>query len=104
MCIIIIIAIIIIIIIIIILVKFRYLNSNLTESAIKRCNLKMFRGLFIGMICSCAPLFKFFSAPPDGATTKYEILNRIFSDFLRTYYCDILDNVYRFESVFSCNG
>jgi len=42
---------------------------------------------------SHAPMFKFFSAPPDGATIEYEISNRGFSDFLRMYYCDFLNNV-----------
>ena len=41
------------------------------------------------------PMFKFFSAPPDGASTVYQISNRGFSDFLRAYYCDFLNNVYR---------
>ena len=45
-------------------------------------------------------MFKFFSAPPDGATTEYQISNRGFSDFLRTYY-DFLNDVYRYGSVFS---
>ena len=27
------------------------------------------------MASSCAPMFKFFSAPPDGAITDYEISN-----------------------------
>jgi len=42
---------------------------------------------------SCAPMFKCFSEPPDGATTEYQISNGEFSDFLRTYYCDFLNNV-----------
>jgi len=29
------------------------------------------------MIRSCAPLFNFFSAPSDGATTEYQISNRV---------------------------
>jgi len=33
------------------------------------------------MICSCAPTFKIFSAPPDVASTEYQISNRKFSDF-----------------------
>jgi len=35
------------------------------------------------MICSCASMFKFFSAPPDGATgtTEYQIFNRGFPIF-----------------------
>jgi len=35
------------------------------------------------MICSCAPMFKFFYTPPDGASIEYQISNREFSDFLR---------------------
>ena len=34
------------------------------------------------MVCSCAPMFKFFSVPPDGApqTTKFQTADlRIFS-------------------------
>ena len=31
------------------------------------------------MVCSCAPMFKFFSALPDDATTEYEISNHGFS-------------------------
>ena len=31
------------------------------------------------MACSCALIFKFFSAPPDGATIEYEISSRGFS-------------------------
>jgi len=38
-------------------------------------------------------MFKFFYTPPDGASTKYQISNRKFSDFLHTYYCDFLNNV-----------
>ena len=38
------------------------------------------------MICSCAPIFKFLYTPPDGASTEYQISNREFSDFLRTYF------------------
>ena len=53
------------------------------------------------MICSCAPMFKFFYTPPDGASTEYQISNREFSDFLRTYYCDFLNNVYRQARFFS---
>ena len=30
------------------------------------------------MICSCAPIFKFFYTPPDGASTEYQISNREF--------------------------
>ena len=41
------------------------------------------------MLCSCASVFRFFSAPPDVATVEYEI-----SDFLYTYYCDFLNNVH----------
>ena len=51
------------------------------------------------MICNCAPVFKFFYSPPDGASTEYQISNREFSDFLRTYYCDFL--VYRQARFFS---
>jgi len=29
-----------------------------------------------------------------GASTEYQISNHKFSDFLRTYYCDFLNNVY----------
>ena len=53
------------------------------------------------MICSCAPMFKFFCTPPDGASTEYQISNREFSDFLQTYYCDFLSNVYRQARFFS---
>jgi len=45
------------------------------------------------MVRSCASMFKFLSAPPDGDTIEYEISNRGFSDFLRTYYCDRHYNV-----------
>jgi len=38
------------------------------------------------MICSCAHVFKFLYTPPDGASTEYQISNREFSDFLRTYF------------------
>jgi len=55
------------------------------------------------MICSCAPIFKFFYTPPDGASTGYQISNREFSDFLHTYYCNFLNNVYSYGSVFSCD-
>ena len=49
------------------------------------------------MVYSCALMFKYFSAPPDGASRpiEYEILNRGLSYFLCTYYCDFLKNVYR---------
>ena len=40
-------------------------------------------------------MFKFFCTPPDGASIEYQISNREFYDFLRTYYCDFLSNVYR---------
>ena len=33
------------------------------------------------MIFSCAPMFKFISAPPDGTTIEYEIANCKFSFF-----------------------
>ena len=39
-------------------------------------------------------MFKFFCTPPDCASTEYQISNREFSDFLRMYYCDFLNNVY----------
>ena len=55
------------------------------------------------MICSCAHMFKFFYTPPDGASTEYQISNREFSDFLHTYYCDFLYNVY-LRGIFSCNN
>ena len=45
------------------------------------------------MVCSCAPMFKFSSVLPDGATIEYEISNRGISDFLHSYYCDFLNNV-----------
>ena len=32
----------------------------------------------MGIIRSCAPIFKFFYAPPDGASTEYQISNREF--------------------------
>ena len=56
------------------------------------------------------PCLHFFSAPPDGATTEYyQISNRRFSDFLRMYYCDFLNNGYRYRKmctslVVMCNG
>jgi len=40
---------------------------------------------------SCAPMFEFFSAPPDGATTEFQISNQKFSDLLLMYYCEILN-------------
>ena len=46
-------------------------------------------------------MFKFFCTPPDGASTEYQISNREFSDFLHTYYCDFLSNVYRQVRFFS---
>ena len=46
-------------------------------------------------------MFKFFYTPPDGASTEYQISNREFSDFLHTYYCDFLNNVYSYRGVFS---
>jgi len=49
------------------------------------------------MICSCAPMFKFFYTSPSGASTvctEYQISNCEFSDFLPTYYCGFLNNVY----------
>jgi len=56
---------------------------------------KSFGGFIYAMIFSCARVFKFFSALPDGATIEYEISNRGLSDFLRAYYCNFLNNVYR---------
>ena len=56
----------------------------------------MFFGLFIEN-----DMFKFFYTPPDGASTEYQISNREFSDFLRMYYCDFLNNVYSYGNVFS---
>jgi len=41
---------------------------------------------------------------PDGATTEYQISNRGFSDFLRTYYGDFLSNVYRYGCIFCCDN
>jgi len=49
-------------------------------------------------------MFNFFYTPPDGAGIEYQISNREFSDFLRTYYCDFLNNVYSWVSVFSCDN
>jgi len=67
-----------------------------TESLLSRAIFKnCFGGFLYGMICSCTPMFKFFSSPPDGASTAYQISNREFSSFLHTYYCDFLYNVYR---------
>jgi len=40
-------------------------------------------------------MFKFCCTPPDVASTEYQISNREFFDFLRTYYCDFLSNVYK---------
>ena len=57
-----------------------------TECLLSRAILKNVLGLFIGVICSCAPIFKFFSAPPDGASTEYQISNSEFSDFLCAYH------------------
>jgi len=47
-------------------------------------------------------MFKFCCTPPDGASTEYQISNREFSDFLCTYYCDFLSNVYRQARFFTC--
>ena len=66
----------------------------------QKCFGAFYRGFLQGMICSCALMFKFFSAPPDGATTQYQISNREFSDFLRTLYCEFLSNVYIGREVF----
>jgi len=60
------------------------------RKSMKPCNSKKIGAFYRGMICSCAPRLKFFSTPPDGASTEYQISNRVFSDFLRTYYCDFL--------------
>jgi len=49
-------------------------------------------------------MFKFFSAPLDGATAEYQISNRGFSDFLCTYYCDFLNNVYIGKFFFCCGN
>ena len=68
------------------------------RKSIKLCN---FQKCFGGFLCSCAPMFKFFCMPPDGASTEYQISNREFSDFLRTYYCDFLSNVYKQAKFFS---
>jgi len=46
------------------------------------------------MTCSCATMFKFFYTPPDGASIDYQISNREFSDFLRTYYCVLLGSFF----------
>ena len=46
-------------------------------------------------------MFKFFCTPPDGASTEYQISNREFSNFLSTYYCDFLSNVYKQARFFS---
>ena len=71
-----------------------------TESNFQKC----FGGLLQGMICSCAPIFKFFYTPRDSANTEYQISNREFFDFLHTYYCDFPNNVYSQGSVFSCDN
>jgi len=49
-------------------------------------------------------MLKFLYTQPDGANTEYQISNCKFSDFLRTYYCDFLSNVYRQGSFFCCNN
>ena len=64
------------------------------ESLLSRAILKNVLGAFKWMICSCASIFKFFSTPPDGASTEYQISNRELSDFLCTYYCEFLNKVY----------
>jgi len=46
-------------------------------------------------------MFKFLYTPPVGASTEYQISNREFSDYLQTYYCDFLSNVYRQARLFS---
>jgi len=40
------------------------------RNAIKPCTLKKFLNM---IVCSCAWMVKFFSAPPDGATIEYKI-------------------------------
>jgi len=76
-------------------------NVCVHQKSVKPYNFKKcFGGILYGMICSCAPMFKFFSVPPDGAATAYQISNRGFSNFLRTFYCDLLSNVYRYGSFF----
>ena len=67
-----------------------------TESLLSRAILKKTFGAYRGwyVVVQCTPIFKFFSTPPDGVSTEYQISNREFSDFLRTYYCDFLNNVY----------
>ena len=78
-------------------------NVCANRKSIKLCN---FQKCFGGFLCSCAPMFKFFCMPPDGASTEYQISNREFSAFLRTYYCDFLSNVYRQAGkiFFCCNN
>ena len=38
------------------------------------------------------------------ASIEYQISNREFSNFLRTYYCDFLSYVYSWRCVFSCDN
>jgi len=56
------------------------------------------------MTCSCAPMFKFFFALPDGATTEYQISNRGFSDFVLTYYCDFSEQRVQVGKFFCCGN
>jgi len=72
------------------------------RNAIKPCNFqKLFGNFLYGMICMCVPMFKFFSAPPDGATTEYQISNRGFSDFLTPEQSLLLQTLSRNPSNFS---
>jgi len=57
-----------------------------------RCTFSL---VFFNCNCTCACLFKIFSAPPDDANTEYQISNREFFEFLGAYYCNFLNNVYR---------
>jgi len=56
------------------------------------------------MTCSCAPMFKFFFALPDGATTEYQISNRGFSNFVLTYYCDFSEQRVQVGKFFCCGN
>ena len=46
--------------------------------------------VFVTMVCSCTHVQFFSFVPLDGATIENKT-----DDFLRTYYCDFLNNVYR---------
>jgi len=63
--------------------------------SIKPCNSKnALTAFYMGWFVVMHPYSNFTTCRSDGTNTEYENSNREFPDFLCTYYCDFLNNMY----------